>query len=181
MRPSRTRLRRFLTASPRGARCRRTRRRGFDSCCGGVWTKIRSAGCTTSLTLASKSTTSSTARSGTAPSRRRRRDLNSGSPGRRPSYLALIAAGIGVWALRPVPTAREARLEINTPPIRDPSLAISPDGLKVVFAAGPQASLSCGCGRWILQVARPLPGTERGSTRSGRPTAGPSGSWRTPG
>lgn len=43
---------------------------------------------------------------------------------------------MGIWALRPEPTASELRLEITTPPTTDPtSLAISPDGTWVVFAA----------------------------------------------
>ena len=79
------------------------------------------------------------------------------------ALVALIAAAIGVWALRPVPTAPEARLEINTPPTRDPSLAISPDGLKVVFAARSAGQSQLWLRSLDSQVARPLPGTERGS------------------
>ncbi len=80
------------------------------------------------------------------------------------AVITLIAAAIGVWALRPALTAPEARLEINTPPTNYASLAISPDGLKIVFAArsGGQAQL------WLRSLdsssARPLPGTERAAS-----------------
>ena len=75
----------------------------------------------------------------------------------------LVAAAFGVWALRAAPTAPEARLEISTPPSSYASLAISPDGLKIVFNARStgQAQL------WLRPLdsssARPLPGTERAS------------------
>ena len=43
------------------------------------------------------------------------------------------------------------RLEIATPPTTDPvSLAISPDGQKIVFAATLEVDPGCGCVRWIL-------------------------------
>jgi serine/threonine protein kinase len=80
------------------------------------------------------------------------------------ALVSLVAALMSVRAFRPGAVAPEARLEINTPPTRDPSLAISPDGLKIVFTAssGGQAQL------WLRSLdsslARPLPGTERGST-----------------
>ena len=77
--------------------------------------------------------------------------------------LTALAAAAGAWSLRPVPTVPEAWLEISTPPTRDPSMAISPDGLKVVFvttAAG-QSQL------WLRSLdsltPRLLPGTERAS------------------
>jgi len=50
--------------------------------------------------------------------------------------LVTLIAALGVRAFRTVPTAPEARLEIQTPPTRDAgSLAISPDGQKIVFSA----------------------------------------------
>ncbi len=97
------------------------------------------------------------------------------------ALIALIAAAMGVWALRPAPTAPEARLEINTPPTRDPSLAISPDGLKIVFVGRSAGQSQLWLRSLDSPLARPLPGTERASPRSGRPTAGPSGSSRIPG
>jgi serine/threonine protein kinase len=80
------------------------------------------------------------------------------------ALIALMAAAMGVWALRPAPTAPETRLEINAPSTSDPSLAISPDGLKIVVvgrsAGQPQL--------WLRSLdspsARPLPGTERASS-----------------
>ena len=78
------------------------------------------------------------------------------------ALFTLIAAALGVWALRPAPTAPEARLEINTPSTRNASLAISPDGLKIVFAASSAGQSQL----WLRSLdspsARPLPGTEQG-------------------
>jgi serine/threonine protein kinase len=77
--------------------------------------------------------------------------------------LTAVAAALGVAMLRPAPVPPEARLEINTPSTRDPSLAISPDGLKIVFATRDvgQAQL------WLRSLdsssLRRLPGTERGT------------------
>jgi Tol biopolymer transport system component len=74
---------------------------------------------------------------------------------------ALAAGAAGAWALRPVSAMPEAWLEITTPPTRDTSLAISPDGRKVAYvvtAAG-QPQL------WLRSLdsitPRLLPGTER--------------------
>jgi eukaryotic-like serine/threonine-protein kinase len=78
------------------------------------------------------------------------------------AVLTLTAAAAIVWAaFRPVPTAPEMRLEITTPMTTNPwSLAISPDGQKIVFAA-----TSDGRSRlWLRSLdsvsARPLAGTE---------------------
>jgi len=80
------------------------------------------------------------------------------------ALLTLMAAAIGLWSLRPAPTAPEARLEINTPPGRDPSLAISPDGLTIVFTARSAGQSQL----WVRSLdspsARPLGGTERASS-----------------
>ena len=80
------------------------------------------------------------------------------------ALITLIAAAIGMWALRPVPTAPEVRFEINTPPTVDPSLAISPDGLKIIFVARSAGQSQL----WLRSLdspsARPLPGTERASS-----------------
>src|SRR5262245_10582899 len=56
----------------------------------------------------------------------------------RVAWVAALAASLGVavtmWAFRPTPQSDEIRVEINTPPTADPlSLAISPDGRKIVF------------------------------------------------
>jgi serine/threonine protein kinase len=73
----------------------------------------------------------------------------------------LSAPAIGAWLLRPPPTAREVRLDIDTPPTSDRSLAISPDGLKVTFAARSKGQSRL----WLRDLdspeARPLPDTER--------------------
>ena len=76
----------------------------------------------------------------------------------------LAAGGLAVWALRPISPPPETRLEITTPPTTDPlSLAISPDGRKIVFAgtADGQSRL------WLRALdsdsARPLPGTDSAS------------------
>ena len=74
---------------------------------------------------------------------------------------AMTAAAIGAWVIRPAPTVPEARLEVTTPPTTDPSLAISPDGLKIVFVgrSSNQSQL------WLRSLdsptARALAGTER--------------------
>jgi serine/threonine protein kinase len=78
------------------------------------------------------------------------------------ALVALIAGVLGARALRPTATVPEVRFDINTPPTRDAALAISPDGLKVVFVAR-----SAGQSRlWLRsldsQSAHLLPGTERG-------------------
>jgi Tol biopolymer transport system component len=91
------------------------------------------------------------------------------SPLRRASLwaaalLGLFAAASAGWFLRPAPAAPELRFELNTPPTADASVAISPDGLKVVFVgtSGRQSQL------WLRSLdassARPLAGTERAST-----------------
>jgi serine/threonine protein kinase len=83
------------------------------------------------------------------------------------AFVTLIAAieGVWLWWLRTnVPATPEVRLEISTPPTTDPlSLALSPDGQKIVFVATfagrPQL--------WLRDLnsvsAHPLPGTEYSS------------------
>jgi Tol biopolymer transport system component len=84
---------------------------------------------------------------------------------------AVLLIGMAVLTIPAVRYFREAapaappemRLEINTPPTTNPaSLAISPDGLKIVFAATSEGR----SGLWIRSLgsmpARALPGTDGG-------------------
>jgi eukaryotic-like serine/threonine-protein kinase len=80
------------------------------------------------------------------------------------ALVALIAALIGVRAFRPAAIAPEARLEITTPPTRDSAMAISPDGLKIVFAARSAGQSQLWLRTLDSLMARPLPGTEGAST-----------------
>ena len=77
--------------------------------------------------------------------------------------LTAVAAALGVSMLRPAPVTPEARLEINTPSTRDPSLAISPDGLKIVFAARDAGQTQLWLRSLDSSSQRRLPGTERGT------------------
>jgi Tol biopolymer transport system component len=43
------------------------------------------------------------------------------------------AAVTAAWMFRPVPLAPETRLEMNTPPTRDASIAVSPDGRTIAY------------------------------------------------
>ena len=72
------------------------------------------------------------------------------------------AAGIG-WFLRPTSVAPETRLEFNTLPTTDVSLAISPDGLKVVFVGGSGAKSQLWLRSLDSSAPRILPGTTGGS------------------
>ena len=72
------------------------------------------------------------------------------------------AAGIG-WFLRPIPVAPEARLEFNTLPTTDVSLAISPDGLTVVFVVGSGGTSQLWLRPLDASSPRLLPGTTGGS------------------
>jgi eukaryotic-like serine/threonine-protein kinase len=80
------------------------------------------------------------------------------------ALLGAIAGVLGVRELRGTPASPELRLEINTPPTRNASLAMSPDGSKIVYSA----SIEGGPQLWLRsldsETARPLPGTERAST-----------------
>ncbi|HET9942509.1 MAG TPA: protein kinase [Terriglobia bacterium] len=81
------------------------------------------------------------------------------------ALIGLIVVLAAVWprsAPPPVPDASlatEARLELNTPPTTEPvSLAISPDGQKIVYVAGSE-----GQSLWVRpldSVAQPLAGTD---------------------
>jgi eukaryotic-like serine/threonine-protein kinase len=80
---------------------------------------------------------------------------------------AMVTAAVGgalVWFVllfRPVPPAPEIRFEINTPPTTDPaSLAISPDGQKIVFVADAESRPRLWLRLLNSVVARPMIGTD---------------------
>jgi len=97
--------------------------------------------------------------------------LQSVQSGKRLAWATLALAGLivvsaAVWmrrALSAVPDASistEARLELSTPPTTEPvSLAISPDGQKIVYVAGSESQ-----SLWVRPldsvVAQPLAGTD---------------------
>jgi len=77
--------------------------------------------------------------------------------------VAVIAGVLGTWSLRPAPEAPESSLEINTPPTVDSSVAVSPDGLKIVYASGSEGVPQLWLRSLNSPAAKPLPGTERGT------------------
>src|SRR6185369_15650016 len=83
------------------------------------------------------------------------------------SALALfgaIAGVLGIRELRGTPAVPDLRLEINTPPTRNASLALSPDGSKIVYSASAEGAPQLWLRSLDSETARPLPGTERAST-----------------
>jgi len=78
--------------------------------------------------------------------------------------MALVAGVLGVQALRPAPVASETHLTIITPPTRDATLAISPDGLKVVFVAQSAGQSQLWLRLLDSPTARPLAGTAGASS-----------------
>ncbi len=79
------------------------------------------------------------------------------------ALVAVIAGVLGAQALRPAPVAAELRLEINTPPTGSTALAISPDGLTIVFGATSEGQSRLWLRALNSSEVRPLPGTERAS------------------
>jgi len=74
------------------------------------------------------------------------------------ALLITVVLAVWTWRVPVMPNATEARLDLITPPTTEPvSLAISPDGLKIVYVAGSEASL------WVRDLdsisAQPLAGT----------------------
>lgn len=76
--------------------------------------------------------------------------------------IALVATlAFTALAWRPTPPAPELRVDIVTPPTTDPaSLAISPDGLKIVFVAESEGRARLWLRSFASVVARPLAPTE---------------------
>ena len=78
--------------------------------------------------------------------------------------VTVVAVAAAVLAWRPVPSPPEVRLEINTPPTSDDvSMAVSPDGLKIVFVSSTEGQSRL----WLRSLdsvkAQPLASTEGAS------------------
>jgi eukaryotic-like serine/threonine-protein kinase len=79
------------------------------------------------------------------------------------AILAVAAAVLGARG-RPTPEAPEMRVEITTPPTRDPaSLALSPDGQQLAFVAGTTGRAQLWVRSLASGTARPLAGTDGAS------------------
>ena len=77
------------------------------------------------------------------------------------TVVTAIAVAAIVWALRPAPPGGELRVEISTPRTTDPvSLAISPDGEKLVFVATSEGRDVLWLRRLDSGTAAPLAGTD---------------------
>jgi Tol biopolymer transport system component len=81
------------------------------------------------------------------------------------ALVTLIAAALGVLALRPVVPAPETRLEINTPVAPDASgfpasFALSPDGRKIIFAGLAEGRFQLWLRSLDSVLARPIAGTD---------------------
>ena len=77
--------------------------------------------------------------------------------------IGAVAAVLGFRAYRPQPVPEEMRLEINTPPTSDPaSLAISPDGQRIVFTATVDGRSQLWLRSFDSVSTRSLAGTESG-------------------
>jgi Tol biopolymer transport system component len=79
---------------------------------------------------------------------------------------AVVLSGLALtqWLIRPVSSVPEVRLELTTPPTSDPvSLAVSPDGRKLVFVAADEGRSRL----WLRSLdalsARPLERTDHAS------------------
>ena len=80
------------------------------------------------------------------------------------ALLALIAAVAMARAFRPVPLAPEIHVDITTPPTTDQvSLAISPDGEKLVFVASSDGRPKLWLRSMVTGSARPIGGTDGAS------------------
>ena len=75
--------------------------------------------------------------------------------------VAAIAGVFGGRAFRAAPAGTELRFDINTPASKNASIAISPDGSKIVFSAINQGRSQLWLRSLESDTARPLPGTER--------------------
>ena len=77
------------------------------------------------------------------------------------ALVAFIAVVASLRAFRPAPSPTEVRFEVTTPPTTVPSsLAIAPDGQKIVFVAESEGRLRLWLRPLDSVVARPLTGTD---------------------
>jgi Tol biopolymer transport system component/tRNA A-37 threonylcarbamoyl transferase component Bud32 len=80
------------------------------------------------------------------------------------AFVALVAVVLGVLVFRPGPVAPEMRLDITTPPTRNPtSIALSPDGLRIVFEALTDGRSQLWMRRLDADSSQPLNATEGAS------------------
>jgi hypothetical protein len=79
------------------------------------------------------------------------------------TLVALAMTAMRLWTRPQLSAAPEVRLEILTPPTLDPTLAVSPDGRKVVFVAKSEGPSQLWLRSLDSQAARPIAGTEGGS------------------
>ena len=80
------------------------------------------------------------------------------------AFTAITAAAALFWTSRPAPAAAEIRLEIIAPPTTDPlSLAIAPDGRKLVFTAQMDGRPKLLIRQLDSTVMRPIAGTDGGT------------------
>ena len=73
------------------------------------------------------------------------------------------AAGLAVWAFRPAVEVPEVRFDIQPPPGADPSVALSPDGLKIVYTGQKDGVSQLWLRPLASTTATPIAGTERGA------------------
>jgi serine/threonine-protein kinase len=93
--------------------------------------------------------------------------------------LVAVVAGLAVWNLKPAPQKPVTRFAMSLPPgqrlnTNRSAIAISPDGTRLVYAAGPSILTTQLYIRAMDGLeARPIPGTEGG----GDPFFSPDGQW----
>ena len=82
------------------------------------------------------------------------------------ALVSVIAAAAMVWTFRPATSPPEMRVEINTPPTTDPSsLAISPDGQKIVLVARSEGRFRL----WLRSLDSPSTRALEGTENAARP------------
>jgi Tol biopolymer transport system component/predicted Ser/Thr protein kinase len=95
------------------------------------------------------------------------------------AVVACLIIGIAVWIFKPVPAKPVMRFTMSLPPgqllqTARSAIAISPDGTRLIYAAGPSAVTTQLYVRAMDGLdAQPIPGTEGGAT----PFFSPDGQW----